>query len=200
MARAYASLCLTSAADKRQREALRFKDLALSSCKVLGEQGLLSNTLTVAAVNEAGQGSWSAAVSNLNQAIEISGEIGDTWQWEEATSHMAHLEFYRGNFAKSRSLYDQARASPRPSPHPSPKPEPGPHPHPKPNQASASASTRRDKKMINRCQAGLASVLLATGDVAGALQILRTTNSYGPTALALMRNGEQSKAELSPSP
>ena len=118
VARAYASLCLTSAADKRQREALRFKDLALSSCKVLGEQGLLSNTLTVAAVNEAGQGSWSAAVSNLNQAIEISGEIGDTWQWEEATSHMAHLEFYRGNFAKSRSLYDQARPSPRPRPHP----------------------------------------------------------------------------------
>ena len=34
VARAYASLCLTSAADKRQREALRFKDLALSSCKV----------------------------------------------------------------------------------------------------------------------------------------------------------------------
>ena len=49
--------------------------------------------------------------------------------------------------------------------------------------------------MINRCQAGLASVLLATGDVACALQILRTTNSYGPTALALMRNGEQSEAE-----
>ena len=66
VARAYASLCLTSAADKRQREALRFKDLALSSCKVLGEQGLLSNTLTVAAVNEAGQGSWAAAVSNLH--------------------------------------------------------------------------------------------------------------------------------------
>ena len=118
VARAYASLCLTSAADKRQREALRFKDLALSSCKVLGEQGLLSNTLTVAAVNEAGQGSWAAALSNLNKAIEISGEIGDTWQWEEATSHMAHLEFYRGNFAKSRSLYDQARPSPRPRPHP----------------------------------------------------------------------------------
>ena len=57
-------------------------------------------------------------MSNLNKAIEISGEIGDTWQWEEATSHMAHLEFYRGNFAKSRSLYDQARPSPRPRPHP----------------------------------------------------------------------------------
>jgi hypothetical protein len=37
VARAYASLCLTSAADMRQREALRFKDLALSSCKVQGE-------------------------------------------------------------------------------------------------------------------------------------------------------------------
>ena len=34
VARAYASLCLTCAADKRQKEALRFKDLALSSCKV----------------------------------------------------------------------------------------------------------------------------------------------------------------------
>ena len=48
--------------------------------------------------------------------------------------------------------------------------------------------------MINRCQAGIASILLATGDFGGALQILRTTNSYGPTALALMRAGEQGEA------
>lgn len=134
---------------------------------MLGEQGLLSNTLMVAAVNEAGQGSWSAAVSNLHEAIQISEEIGDTWQWEESTSHLAHLEFYRGHFGASRLLYEQA---------------------------SASAKIRRDKKMINRCQAGIASVMLATGDFSGALQILRTTNSYGPTALALMREGKQSEA------
>ena len=134
---------------------------------MLGEQGLLSNTLMVAAVNEAGQGSWSAAVSNLHEAIQISKEIGDKWQWEESTSHMAHLEFYRGHFGASRLLYEQA---------------------------SASAKIRRDKKMINRCQAGIASILLATGDFGGALQILRTTNSYGPTALALMRAGEQGEA------
>jgi hypothetical protein len=119
---------------------------------VLGEQGLLSNTLMVAAVNEAGQGSWSAAVSNLHEAIQISEEIGDTWQWEESTSHLAHLEFYRGHFGASRLLYEQAS------------------------------------------QAGIASVMLATGDFSGALQILRTTNSYGPTALALMREGKQSEA------
>ena len=70
--------------------------------QVLGEQGLLSNTLMVAAVNEAGQGSWSAAVTNLNEAIQISKEIGDKWQWEESTSHMAHLEFYRGHFGTPR--------------------------------------------------------------------------------------------------
>ena len=134
---------------------------------MLGEQGLLSNTLMVAAVNEAGQGSWSAALSNLHEAIQISKEIGDKWQWEESTSHMAHLDFYRGHFGASRLLYEQA---------------------------SASAEIRRDKKMINRCQAGIASVMLATGDFGGALQILRTTNSYGPTALALMRAGEQSEA------
>ena len=121
----------------------------------------------VAAVNEAGQGSWSAAVSNLHEAIQISQEIGDKWQWEESTSHMAHLDFYRGHFGASRLLYEQA---------------------------SASAKIRRDKKMINRCQAGIASVMLATGDFGGALQILRTTNSYGPTALALMRAGEQGEA------
>ena len=134
---------------------------------MLGEQGLLSNTLMVAAVNEAGQGSWSGAVSNLHEAIQISKEIGDKWQWEESTSHMAHLEFYRGHFGSARQLYEQA---------------------------SASAEIRRDKKMINRCQAGIASVLLATGDFGGALCILRTTNSYGPTALALMRAGEPSEA------
>ena len=38
--------------------------------------------------------------------------------------------------------------------------------------------------------------MLATGDFSGALHILRTTNSYGPTALALMRAGDQSEAYL----
>ena len=48
--------------------------------------------------------------------------------------------------------------------------------------------------MINRCQAGIASVMLATGDIDGALKILKQTNSYGPTALALLRGGELGEA------
>ena len=46
-------------------------------------------------------------------------------------------------------------------------------------QASGSASARHDIKMVNRCRAGIAAVLLATGDASSALEILERTNSYG---------------------
>jgi len=167
VARAYASLCLTSAADRRQTEATRFRELALHTCKQLGELGLFSYTLTAAAVNEASQAHWSQAVANLKQAIKMSDDLGSKGQWEEAMSQLAHLEFYRGNFEVSRKLYDQCVIS---------------------------ADERKDTKMVNRCKAGLAAVLLATGEVESALKILEITNSYGQLALALLRTGKPAEA------
>jgi hypothetical protein len=47
---------------------------------------------------------------------------------------------------------------------------------------------------MNRCKAGVAAVLLAMDEVAGALDILKTTNSYGQLALGLLRSGLQDQA------
>jgi len=167
VARSYASLCLTSAAERRQAEANEFRELALTSCKQLGELGLLAYTLTAAAMNDAGQARWAPAVANLDRAIKESAALGAKGQWEEAISQLAHLEFYRGNFKVSRGLYDTAVAS---------------------------AKQRKNAKILNRCKAGIAAVLLATGEVQSALAILEETNSYGPLALALLRTGEPQKA------
>lgn len=79
----------------------------------------------------------------------------------------AHLEFYRGNFSKARTLYDAAIAS---------------------------AEARGDKQIINRCNAGIAAVLLVTDEVASALTILKHTNSFGQLALALLRSGQKQEA------
>lgn len=62
-------------------------------------------------MNDAGQARWDPAVNNLNKAIEKCEQLGIKGQWEEATSQLAHLEFYRGNFAVSRGLYNNAIAS-----------------------------------------------------------------------------------------
>ena len=56
----------------------------------------------------------------------------------QATSHLAHLEFYRSDFKASRELYEKTIES---------------------------ATERGDKQIRNRCNAGLAAVLLATGEL-----------------------------------
>jgi len=118
-------------------------------------------------VQNAGNAMWAEAVDNLSRAAQIAEQLKDRRQWEEAVCHKAHLEFYRGNFKESRKLY---------------------------GEASSSAESRDDKQIINRCKAGEAAVLLATDEVVGALDILRTTNSYGQHALALLRSGRKEQA------
>ena len=163
----YAALSLTSAVDMKTREAAEFRQLALSSCQQLGELGLLAYTLTISAVNEAGQGVWVSAVENIAKATKISHDLGDKFQEEEAVSQNAHLEFYRGNFGASKRLYEQV---------------------------TESAAKRKDTKMVNRCAAGIAAVLLATGENSRALAMLEKTNSYGQLALALLRAGRPKEA------
>ena len=82
-------------------------------------------------------------------------------------AHRAHLEFYRGNFSESKRLYEKARSS---------------------------GKERGDKNMLNRCNAGIAGILLATNALQGALDLLRETNSYGQLALCYLRKGERQQA------
>ena len=103
----------------------------------------------------------------LESAAEISADLRDKRQWEEAVAHRAHLEFYRGNFSESKRLYEKARSS---------------------------GKERGDKNMLNRCNAGIAGILLATNALQGALDLLRETNSYGQLALCYLRKGERQQA------
>ena len=48
--------------------------------------------------------------------------------------------------------------------------------------------------MQNTCKAGIAALLLATGDVEAALSMLETSISYGQHALALLRVGRPAEA------
>jgi len=170
VARSYASLILTSAAQRQAKLAKRYKRLALNACEQLSELGLLSYTLTAAAVTDASQGQWEAGTSSLKDAAQWSQKIGDQRQWEEATSHLAHLEFYRGDFKSSLELYQRAIES---------------------------ATERGDKQIRNRCNAGLAAVYLATGDLESASALLKQTNSFGQKALALLRQGSDAALSMS---
>ncbi len=167
--RAYASLCLIeSAAEKSSAWMVRrYKRKALETCEQLGELGQLSYTLLAAGVLDAGQARWAMATDNLARSGSISEQLRDKRQWEQAICHQAHLEYYRGNFIDSKELYEKALAS---------------------------AEARFDKQIRNRCNAGIAASLLATNDLKGAIAILKSTNSFGQLALALLRSGQFEEA------
>ena len=77
--------------------------------------------------------------------------------------HMAHLEYYRGASAQGAV------------------------------QAGERVGRRaKGQEGAQLGQAGIASVLLATGETEGALR--SSSNSYGPTALALLRLGRRAEA------
>ena len=167
--RAYASLCLIeSAAEKSSAWTVRrYKRKALETCEQLGELGQLSYTLLAAGVLDAGQARWEMATDNLTRSASISEQLHDKRQWEQAICHQAHLEYYRGNFIRSKELYEEALAS---------------------------AERRVDKQIRNRCHAGIAATLLATNNLKDAIAILKSTNSYGQLALALLRSGQSQEA------
>ena len=167
--RAYASLCLIeSAAEKSSAWTVRrYKRKALETCEQLGELGQLSYTLLAAGVLDAGQARWEMATDNLARSASISEQLRDMRQWEQAICHQAHLEYYRGNFIRSKELYEKALAS---------------------------AEGRFDQQIRNRCKAGIAATLLATNNLKGAIAILNSTNSYGQLALALLRSGQSQEA------
>jgi len=169
VARAYASLMLIAASSigGGRSSARRYKRKALESCRNLDELGNLGATQMAAAVVSAGQATWADAVQNLAEATQICDDLHDKRSWEECVSHSAHLEFYRGNFAQSRELYEKAMAS---------------------------GLERNDKQIINRCQAGIAGVLLATNELAEAVKILEKTNSNGQCALGYLRSGRHQEA------
>ena len=110
---------------------------------------------------------WSQARENFKRTMDIAEQLKNKKQWEDSLVHQAHLEYYLGNFAASKDLYETA---------------------------STSALARGDKKILNGCNAGIAAVLLATNDIAGAIGILKNTNSYGQYALALLRSGKREEA------
>lgn len=169
VARAYASLTLIAASSigGGGSSARRYKRKALESCRGLDELGNLAETLQAAAVLSAGQATWADAVQNLSEATQICDDLHDKPSWEKCVAHSAHVEFYRGNFAYSRELYEKAMAS---------------------------GLARNDKKTVNSCQAGIAGVLLATNELAEAVKILEKTNSNGQCALAYLRSGRHQEA------
>ncbi len=169
VARAYASLCLVAAAAASPRVEM-YKQKALQACRSEGAEGglgQLAYALLAAGIHNAGFARWRDAQSNFESAAEISADLRDKRQWEEAVAHRAHLEFYRGNFSESKRLYEKARSS---------------------------GKERGDKNMLNRCNAGIAGILLATNALQGALDLLRETNSYGQLALCYLRKGERQQA------
>jgi len=168
VARSYATLCLVESAKASGNTMVRiYKRRAMQACDALGELGQLTYTLQAAGVHYAGNARWKDAVESLSRAAEYSAQLRDKRQWEECISHQAHLEYYRGDFVKSKDFYEQAMAS---------------------------AEERDDKQIINRCRAGIAGVLLAQGDTPAALAILETTNSYGQLALCYLRQGKNDEA------
>jgi hypothetical protein len=111
--RAYASLCLIeSAAEKSSAWTVRrYKRKALETCEQSGELGQLSYTFLAAGVLDAGQARWEMATDNLKRSASYSKQLHDDRQWEQAICHHAHLEYYRGNFIRSKELYEEALAS-----------------------------------------------------------------------------------------
>ncbi|KAL1515655.1 hypothetical protein AB1Y20_002273 [Prymnesium parvum] len=169
VARAYASLCLVESASHHSRSSMvdLYKRKALETAELLGELGQVSFTLQAAGVHYAGNARWEAANEYLSRAAEIALQLQDKRQWEECISHQGHLEYYRGDFAQSKRLYMEAQSS---------------------------ASERGDKQMLNRCNAGIAANLIVMGDTDGAMDILKSTNSYGQQALCLLRSNQAREA------
>jgi len=168
VARSYATLCLVESAKASGGSKVRaYKKRAMQACDALGELGQLTYTLQAAGVHYAGNARWKDAVDSLTRAADYSHQLRDKRQWEECISHLAHLEYYKGSFEKSKKHYEDAMAS---------------------------AEQRGDKQIKNRCRAGIAAVLIAQGDTAGALEILMATNSYGQLALCFLRDGKKEEA------
>ena len=170
VARAYASLCLVESAAEKSSSWMvaRYKRKALETCEQLGELGQLGYTLLAAGVLDAGQARWTNARDNLGRAAAIYEQLKNKKQWEVLICHQAHVEFYHGSFAESKALYEDAATSAR--------------------------LRGGDKQTINTCNAGIAGNLLATNDIAGAMAILKNTNSWGQLALALLRSGKREEA------
>ena len=162
--RAYASLFLVeSAADKASLWTIkRYRAKAKKISSLFGESGQLLQNYLNAGVLDAGQARWADARDNLRSAAKIAHDLKALRQREEAICHLAHLEYYIGNFAESRGLYEEVVTS---------------------------AQKRGDQRNTQSSNAGIAANLLATNDVEGAISILAlpTMKSHGQHALALLR-------------
>ena len=123
---------------KYQRKAL---DLAHRLEEVL----MLSYTLLAVGSISVSAARWKEGRDNLVQAEQIVVQFKDAQLWENVVSQRAHLEFYHGNFAQSKELYEQAHAS---------------------------AAARGDPKIQNRCMMGIAGILIAQNQVAVVVVVL----------------------------
>ena len=69
-----------------------------------------------------------------------------------------------------------------------------PHPHHTTQPSQPRAAPPRACTIFLRCRAGIAAVLIVVNDLTGAIDILKSTNSYGQLALCLMREGNHEAA------
>jgi len=168
VARSYASLLQVAASSGgSNRQVQSYKRKALDTCEQLYELSLLSYTLLAVGANDAGNARWADAEGNLQTAVGHVFQLKDKRMWEECMSHHAQLEFYRGNFTLSKELFEKAMKS---------------------------ATLRNDKQIQNRCNSGIAGVLLIMDEREAALNILKLTNSFGQSALCLYRSNKREEA------
>ena len=109
----------------------------VATCR-LEEVLMLSYTLLAVGSISVSAARWKEGRDNLVQAEQIVVQFKDAQLWENVVSQRAHLEFYHGNFAQSKELYEQAHAS---------------------------AAARGDPKIQNRCMMGIAGILIAQNQV-----------------------------------
>ena len=83
----------------------------VATCR-LEEVLMLSYTLLAVGSISVSAARWKEGRDNLVQAEQIVVQFKDAQLWENVVSQRAHLEFYHGNFAQSKELYEQAHRHP----------------------------------------------------------------------------------------
>jgi class 3 adenylate cyclase/tetratricopeptide (TPR) repeat protein len=110
LAKAYADFSNLAALCRWTSLARRYSELALRTARETGDPGALAIARSRGSLHRMVQGDWSALAA-FDEAIAISEQLGNHYQWEETSSARATVDLYRGEFEASRRRYGEVLES-----------------------------------------------------------------------------------------
>ena len=120
LARAYATISIAAGINAMHALADYYGRLALETARHVQSLSAQNWVLFITGIYRMGLGQWAGVQEAFDQSLALCERLGDQYRWAQTKSNMAHMLYYRGEFAQSLGIAEELHSAARRSNDPRP--------------------------------------------------------------------------------